>query len=249
MTTISPRRRRGGFSGRGLVLGFVCALIVVVVLVWRGAATNLLYVALSPVLSLRNALSNTQATQLRADLASTTLALADRNELYQENVTLKLELGRDAGQHSLLAAILMRPPGTPYDTFIIDAGAAQQVRPGVLVYASGNTAIGTISEVYTNTSRVKLFSSPDAEYPALIMLPNNNVVPITLEGQGSGSLTAQVPSATPVAVGESVVLPGIGSSFAGTVSAVVQHEGESFESVYVQLPANIFDLQFVKVAL
>ncbi len=168
---------------------------------------------------------------------------ADRDALYQENLDLKARLGRPGvAPARLLGAVLMRPPGTPYDTLVIDVGTAEGVTVGEYVSAGGTALIGVVSESYTHAARVKLFSAPGERHDALL----HGNVPLKIEGQGGGSMVAQAPSGTIVAVGDTALIPGIASGVAATVSRVETIEN-SFVTIYFQLPADIFTLRFVEV--
>ena len=195
------------------------------------------------MVALRNTVGSTSNSVLEAELASTTAALADRNALYQENAQLKQLLGRSVANHTVLGAVLERPPSIPYDTLMIDIGKNANLTEGSLVFAGGNTAIGTVSDVYSDTARVSLFSSPGASYQALL----GGSIPLSLSGQGAGSMSGEVPAGTAVTVGEMVTLPGILSAFAGSVSHISQQSGASFITVYVQLPVDLFALPYVEV--
>ena len=243
-----------------VVLGAV--IVVLVVLIWRGAFASVLWRIGVPVLSVRNPLSDLGAAmssktglsrdniRLRADLASTSAALADRELLYQENLQLKARLGRDIAVHSVLAGIVMRPPGVPYDTLIIDAGQAEGVTLGSYVSAGGTTLVGMIDEVYATASRVKLFSAPGESYQGLLAeTAAHPAVPITVVGQGGSSMTAQLPAKTVIVSGDAVVLPGISGGYTAQVSHVDAKTGESFETVYLHLPVNTQELQYVEVML
>jgi cell shape-determining protein MreC len=100
-----------------------------------------------------------------------------------------------------------------------------------------------VSEVYDTAARVELFSAPGASYQALL----NGTMPVAVEGQGGGSLRAEVPAGTPVKVGDSVAFPGLLGGIVSVVSATEAKEGESFIVVYMRLPANPQDLRFVEV--
>jgi len=186
---------------------------------------------------------------LQAALASTSAALADRNQLSIENTELKSLLGRQISGVQIVAAVILRPPGTPYDTLMIDAGKKEGVTPGELVYGGGKSAIGEISEVYDNSSRVSLFSAPGRTFDAQVApaATPGAVLPLSLAGQGGGSMIGQVPAGSNVVVGDPVIIPGIGSAFVGEVSHIEAPTGSSFITLLVQLPANIFALQFVEV--
>lgn len=243
MTTISPKRRRRTFGSTGFIVTVFFVLILGLVAVLRPHVSSLFWQAAAPVLALRNMAAQTDASRLASELASTTAALADRNALYQENIQLKALLGRSVEQHSTLASVLMRPPGIPYDTLMIDIGAHAGVVPGALVFAGGSLVVGTVSDVYENTSRVVLLSSPGQTYQATLQ----NGTPVSLEGQGAGSMVGEVPAGTSVTGGEAVTLPGVLSSFVGSVSYINHENGSSFETLYVQLPVNVFNLTFVQV--
>jgi hypothetical protein len=48
-------------------------------------------------------------------------------------------------------------------------------------------------------------------------------------------------------VGDSVLIPGLGSAFVGSVTHIDAPTGSSFETLLIQLPVNIFSLQFVEI--
>lgn len=72
-------------------------------------------------------------------------------------------------------------------------------------------------------------------------------MPVHVEGQGSGSLTAQVPVGVSVSVGDPIVFPDITGGYASVVSAVVTEEGASFKKIYAQLPVDPLELTFVEI--
>lgn len=238
--------RRPGLSlGTALGIGAAVVLVLLVV-VFRQGAASMLSRATAPLLSMRNALSADEVAMLKAQLASSTAALADRDLLYAENQQLRSALGRvPEGAHEVLAGILQRPPGTPYDTFIIDAAAAQGVAVGDRATVGG-VIVGQVDAVYAATARVALYSSPGASYQALLQTKSGSI-PVSVEGQGAGSLRAQVPAGTMVSVGDAVVLPGVAGGLTAKVSAVQAPEGESFETLYLHLPFNLFDARWVYI--
>lgn len=237
------KSRRGG---QRLWLFWVLLAVVLVagVLLYRQAAAEVFWQVVAPVVRLRNTVAATEASRLRGELASASALLADRNSLYQENIELKERLGRsDAQVPRVLAAVLMRPPWVPYDTLLIDAGAAHGVVIGNLVSAGGQALIGRVVEVQQHTARVELFSAPGASYQALL----RGTLPVAVEGQGSGSMRAEMPAGTQVSVGDVVQFPGIGGGVAATISAIDARAGESFVVLYMHLPANPAELQYVEV--
>jgi cell shape-determining protein MreC len=166
-----------------------------------------------------------------------------------QNLELKARLGRHASSSSsILAAVIMRPPGTPYDTLMLDAGTALGVEVGDLVSAGGSVYIGRISQAYPTASRVTLFSAPGESHNAVLAARNaSSSVPFALVGQGGGSMTGEVPAGTSVSAGDSVVFPSLDLEVAGRVAAVDIVPERSFKTVYLELPVNPYALQFVEI--
>ena len=249
MTTISLNRRPRGPRSSTVALLVVIVLVLGVVVLWREPFANVLWHVLEPALVWRNSLDVGEVSALRAELASTTLLVADRDALYQENLYLKSQMGRVFIPHTLLAGVLMRPPSTPYDTLIIDAGKANGVSVGDSVSAGGTVFIGSVEEVYAKSARVVLYSAGGESHDALLLSKKSSgeAVPIALSGQGAGSFVGEAPAGTGVSVGDMAIFPGLGERLVARVSAIDPPEGASFKKVYLQFPVNIFTLRFVEV--
>lgn len=238
-----PRHRRAP-SRLWLAWVLLAVLLAGALVLFRGPASSLFWRIVAPVVRLREALGGTEATRLRAELAKAMARVADRDLLYSETLDLRERLGRtDAPQARVLAGVLQRPPWTPYDTLLIDAGANHGITAGAWVSAGGQGLVGHVSEVYATSARVELFSAPGVSYQAVL----NGTLPIAVEGQGGGSLRAEVPAGTTVAVGDTVSFPGLLGGIVSLVSATEAKPGESFIVVYMHLPANPADLRFVEV--
>lgn len=242
-------RRRSTISP-GTWVGVVAVVLLVgAALLWRSGASAVVWEVLAPVMAVRNAIDHSEIANLRAELASTSALLADRNVLKSENAMLKASLGRKAFEGQvLLAGVLMAPPASAYDTLVIDAGTAQGVAVGQNVSAGGSTIIGTVTDVSTDTARVTLLSAPGTSYDALVISKGSgSTLPISIAGQGGGSFSGQLPAGSAVAPGDSVVFAGVVGQFVAEVVAVDQRAGESFVTLYMHMPVNIFDLRFVQV--
>jgi cell shape-determining protein MreC len=265
MTTISPKRKRA--TARFRLLTLLGALVAVMLaaalfrgplasLVWRGGVP-LERVRASVAVGMGNFFSSfytnhslaAENQRLRQALASTSVLLLDRNLLYAENVELKSRLGR-APQHAsvLLATVVSRPPQNPYDVLVLDVGRDHDVSVGDMVAAGGSVYIGRVAEVYATASRVVLFSAAGETYSANLRLSAaTSSLAISVQGQGGGSLTAEVPSGIPVSVGDPVLFPSITPEFAAQVVAIEEKDQASFKTVYLQLPVNIYSLEYVEV--
>lgn len=249
MARISNNKNRGGwFSPRFFISVLVCVALLGAGIFWHRALESVFWSVMAPLERARMGFGSSDNTLLRAELASTSALIADRNALYQENLELKNRLGRVGTASVILAGVLLRPPAIPYDTLLVDAGEVEGVHAGDFVSAGGTTRIGTVGEVYAHTSRVILFSSPGQTYDALLHLASTtHVVPISMQGQGSGSFMGQVPAGTPVKVGDSIIFPGIASSLAGSVSSVLFDPKQSFATLYARLPVDLLSLRFVEI--
>src|SRR3569623_602250 len=226
MTTISSSRRRKKLSPRTAWFLIAVTILLCAGLLWRNAAANLVWHALSPLLSARNSASVASAgffgqfqnasslaqenAQLRQALASTSTRLAARDYVYAQNLDLKAMLGRKVSDPVVLAAVILRPPGTPYGTLMLDAGLQDGVREGDLVSSEGSTYIGRVSRAYDTASRVTLFSAPGETYQGLL----RGTIPVSLEGEGVASMRGEVPSGMAVSAGDPVVLPSVLREFA-----------------------------------
>lgn len=228
---------------RGIAVAALLALLIGGAWLARAPLANLLWRAGGPLMQWRYTAGE---GALRAELASSSAALTDRDALYAENLDLKARLGRSDAPARVLGAVLSRPPASPYDTLLIDAGSSQGVAAGDFVAAAGSALIGTVSEVYADTARVELFSSPGDTYDALLATSGGNI-PLSIEGQGGGSLSAKVPAATPVRAGDSASLPGILGGITARVTGVERGDSDSYATIYFSLPADVYALRYVEV--
>jgi cell shape-determining protein MreC len=267
MTTISHNRNRPSRSRLTLVLVGLCVLCALAAFIWREPFAGALWRVLGPVASVRTSLAASVGTlvegfapnaslaaeneSLRAQLASTSVALMDRNLLYAENIELKARLNRPASStRSVLASVIMRPPASPYDTLMLDVGSDASVRVGDLVSAGGSVYVGRIAQVYGQTSRATLFSTPGETLDALLTNPRTSTnTPLSLAGQGGASMVGEVPTGVDVSVGDPVILSNLGVELVAHVTAIDMGGEKSFKTVYVQLPVNPLSLRFVEVRL
>lgn len=228
-----------------LLLVAAVVLLCLAVVFARGPLTALLQQVVAPVLGIRNHLSQGDLARAQASLAAAEAKLADRDTLYAENIELKRLLGRAAGRSVLLAGVLERPPGVPYDTLLIDAGANQGVVRGSFVSMGGSALVGTVDEVYADTARVVLFSAAGHTHQGTLTA-QGKAVPVSVAGQGGGSMRAEVPAGTGAKAGDMVVLPGVGLGLTAAVAHVESRAGESFETIYFALPASL-NARFVEL--
>ncbi len=228
--------RRGKRGSGGWWLAGVVVLVILLAIFLRGPLSAAWWQLVTPLMQWRFASAN-PSLETSAEYAA----------LAAENKDLKARLGRpEVEGMRVLAGVLSRPPATPYDTLVVDAGSAEGVAEGALVSAGGTRILGTVAQVYTHTARVTLFSAPGQKYQALLTTAHGTL-PLELEGQGGGSLRAQVPAATIATVGDQAVLPGIAGGLVAEVVGVGAGESDSFVALYFQEPANVFELRYVEI--
>jgi len=264
MTTISPKRKRNAARGQFLLLLLLLALVFCFVFLLRGSLASALWRVGEPLVKANSAsiervqvffsgfASNRalvrENEQLRLLVAANETVLQDRDILAAENRELKGRLGRVPPTVSaVLAVVLSRPPGTPYDTLVLDVGSSDGIAVGDLVSPGGSVYIGRVSEVYASSARVILFSAPGESYNATLLFASSSTLAIALKGQGGGSFTAEVPSGILVRAGDAVVFNALGIEHIAEVVHVAEDASSSFITLYLQLPVNIYTLRFVEV--
>lgn len=173
------------------------------------------------------------------------LANLERDVLFADNIALREALGRPDAPHNRIAAVILaKPNASPYDTIILDIGINEAISPGAVVYAHGSTPIGMIDEVFGNTSRAKLFSTP--KEVTNVALKGGVYIDVT--GKGGGSFEATLPRDVAIAIGDTLALPNISSQILAVVEAVISDPRDPFQTILAQSPVNIQELKFVTVA-
>lgn len=181
---------------------------------------------------------------LRRQIADMNVNLAFVKAVEQENGELKTLMGRASSTPKILSAVLIRPPYSDYDIFVIDIGAEYNLGTTSKVYAGGSMPIGRISEISDSTSKVMLFSSPGLKYDVLI---GRNHLAATAFGRGGGQFEAELPRGANVSEGDFVIAPALNTMPLGVVTTVKSDPAEPFETVIFAPPINIYGLRWVLV--
>ena len=162
----------------------------------------------------------------------------------QENILLELA-GRKQKTNVVVASVLTRPPQTPYDVIIIDAGLNESIVIGSEVSLPEGPILGVVSEVFPKSAKVKLFSASGDEINAVL---ERNNVPVTLIGTGGGNFRFELPRDMAVETGDRILSSDIAARHLATVGDVSVRPTDSFKEVLAKSPINIFTLRFVFVA-
>ena len=251
-------------SPKTLLFLLVAALLLGLLYLARGPLTGLLHQIIFPIFTGESRslsfigdffahwkresdlIAHNQA--LREEIEGTRLLLLDRNRLYEENIELKERMGREAHSDVILASVMVRPPRTPYDTLLIDAGVRDRVKAGNLISAGGALLIGKVQEVYANSARVVLFSSPGESHEGYLHGGAKGVAEaIIVEGLGGGAMRARVPRGTSVQEGDVVSFPSIHLALFARVEKIESSGEGSFQTLHLHLPVSFFSLEKVDV--
>lgn len=164
------------------------------------------------------------------------------NRLKEENIELKALFGREMEKNVVLASVIMRPPQSPYDMLVLDAGAKEGVRLGMKAVAHGEILIGYVAEVSEVSSKVKLLSFPEEEIGVIL---ENAGISVIAVGTGGGNMEIQIPGQIEVAIGESIITTGIFPYTAGIAEKIEADTNNPFKKIIFRLPININYLRSV----
>ena len=170
--------------------------------------------------------------------------MTNYSSILSENESLKEMMGRKLSQNMVLAGILSKPNKSPYDTLIIDAGKNNGIIQGQTVFAMGNVPIGRISEVYTNSSNVILYSNPGEKTEGVIAGKN---IFMELVGRGGGDFEMILPRDFVLDVGTEISLPGIYPYVLARVQTILTDPRDSYAKALLSSPINIQEQKFVEV--
>ncbi len=146
--------------------------------------------------------------------------------------------------------IISRPPQSPYDILIIDAGSDNEVKAGMLVTAYGNVLLGYVAEVFPTISKVKLISFSNEETNVLIEsagIGTSTAVSAIAIGRGGENLEIKLPSSIAINSGDQVKTMGAFPFIAGTIEKVEINLSDPFQKLLFRLPVNIQELKYVMI--
>ncbi|PIZ85994.1 hypothetical protein CO033_01275 [Candidatus Nomurabacteria bacterium CG_4_9_14_0_2_um_filter_32_10] len=194
---------------------------------------------------------------LKSKLSEQEARILNYNSILDENLKIKeiLERKREEAK-MILASVLSKPNQSPYDTIIIDVGEKNGIISGQKVFALGNIPIGSIAEVYFNTSKVILYSSSGEKTEVIIggkpastssSLGGDTFMQIV--GRGGGNFEMILPRDFVLEKRTEIILPGITPYIVGIVETIISDPRDSFQKALLVSPVNIQELKFVEVEL
>lgn len=173
---------------------------------------------------------------LREKIMQLETDLALKKILEKENAALKADFSQEERQNFMLASIILRPPQTPYDIFIIDSGSEESVREGMQVSAFGHVLLGYVTDVFDNISKIKLISSFGEETNVFFETSQTPAIAIGLGGE---NFKIALSRAVKVEIGERVITFGRYPMLIGIVEKIEHQTTDPFQEIFFRLPVNI----------
>lgn len=162
------------------------------------------------------------------------------DEEYKKLDARKIKL--EAGQ--VIAAVLIRPPQSPYDSLIINAGRNDGIDMGDQVYAFTGFPIGEVVGADDTRSTIKLFSAPGSKIEVLI---GTSTTAAVAEGKGGGNFYLKLPKVSDIKAGDTVVRSYLSPEVFSAIESVDASDGEAYTYAYFKLPINLNSLVYVLV--
>lgn len=164
--------------------------------------------------------------------------------LEKENKELKEILSWPNKNDFLAARVVSRPPISPYDILIINAGFEGGIKNGMQVWAYDNILIGYVFEVFADSSKIKLASFPGDETSAVLFSSNSQII---ATGRGNGNFEIKIPKSIEVNAGEKVVTFGINPMLMGIIDKIEINPSDPFQKLYFRFPFNLQEIKYVAI--
>ena len=239
----------------------IIVLIILAVILASRPARNTLFAGATPIWKLENSVANSnfgQYFKTKQTLINENVALkqelfllgdlpALNDTLKNENAVLKDLLGRkETKLNTVLAAVLVKPPQTPYDTLTVDVGEDQQIKVGDKVIADANVYIGEVSEVEPHSAKIILYSSPGEK---LLVTLGTDSISAEAVGSGGGNFNILLPKEVDVKEGDAIIIPSIMPNIFGIVEKINSQDKDSFQTILFKSPVNISELNLVEIVI
>lgn len=193
-------------------------------------------------LSSRTLLSR-EVSKLQKELTELADLVIQNRILREENSSLRTLAGRGTGDERILAGVIGKPPLTPFDVILLDAGKRDGIVPGMMV-VSGKVFLGKVIETLEDVSKAELFSLGGKTLEGVIARSGTS---ITLKGRGGGNFEAEVPRPFDIEVGDIISLPGLETLVIADVLSVESDTTAVFKKAFLRTPLTIANLRFVEI--
>ena len=167
--------------------------------------------------------------------SSVALTLSEYNQR-----TLQELLALDA--QTVPAQVLLRPPYSAYDYYVLNQGADEGVALTQLVVVGGQYLVGYIDEVTPGHSRARLFSAPRETF-----LVSIEGILYPAEGEGGGTVSIRLPRNFRDLSEKTVTIPGTAPYVLGVIETTSFEPQDSYVRGVMNLPVNIFEQEWVEI--
>ncbi len=222
---------------KGITIVFVCAILIQFITPRFLPSIALRFIA--PLWPVKGDDSAQTIAELKNQIDSFSI-------MENEYKTILAELGQKKPNEFILGHVLVAPPTSLYDTLIVDAGSKEGVQIGKKVYAGGMITLGVITEVQGETSKVKLYSSPEEKYDVIIGVGSTSIRS-TATGRGGGMYEVLAPREAKIQIGDVVTVPELSDVVYGKVAYIISDPARAFASIVFQSPIPLQSIRRVYV--
>lgn len=233
---------------RKFILSGVLVALILIVLIFPAFSFRLIgrpaFYILSPFLKMKANISGWWEN-IKTGFAEKKSLREESNVLHEEIMRLESKIalseaakkGNEADKNRFLTAyVISRPPAIPYDMFIVDSGAKDGVKEGMQVSAFGDILLGYVTDVFDDTSKIKLVSSLGEETSVFF---EYSWTPAIAVGRGGENFEITLPRAVGVNIGERILTLGRLPMFVGIVEKIEKEEIDPFQKILFRLPVNL----------
>ena len=189
-----------------------------------------------------------EAEKLKRENLELLSRISELSNLKSENETLRRALGIELQKEYALYFAGIIGKDVSEDSIVIDKGSDDGVVEKMPVITEQKVAVGRISEVYKNYSRVVLISNKSFSFDANIMDKD-----ITGVVRGSGNLKSYldlIPRDKDVLIGDEVVSSGLSGIFpagllVGRIEKVKRNDIESYQQAEITLDFNLSETTYL----
>ena len=182
---------------------------------------------------------------LRDELFLRKIRLSSLNASRSREQELLALLGRAESLGGVLASALSRPPQSPYDVVVIDAGKEDGIEDNFRVFVPDGPVVGVVKEAFSHNAKVSLYSTFGEETEGIL---ERGGVPVTLSGMGGGNFKITMERDLEVEIGDRIVSRDVEAWPLAIVEDISMKPTDSSKSVLARSPVNIFSLRYVLVA-
>lgn len=185
-----------------------------------------------------------------------TRELVRLREVELENARLKEQLkyrGQAPGGEYLAATVLAREPRGGVQTLLLDRGAQEGVKVGMIVVASGGL-VGRVTQVYDTVAKVLPITDPSSTVNAMVQRPDSRATGLVVGQPGERLVLKFLPVTEEVKAEDVIITSGLGGGFPkgiliGKVTEVRQRDVEAFKEAELTAAVPLRRLEEVLILL